>query len=62
MVSTMMELPEAFLLVIMKVIMPTFDVVTDWLLGIELITGYMFGHEKCGYTTADQGKQASFLY
>ena len=38
--STMMALPEVFLLVITKVIMPTLDVVTDWLLGIELIIEY----------------------
>ena len=57
----MIKLPEAVLLVITRVLMPTFDVVTDWLFGIELITGYMFGQEKCGYTAAEQGKQADTI-
>ena len=58
----MVKLPEAVLLVITRILMPTFDVVTGWMFGIELITGYMFGQEKCGYTAAEQGKQADTYY
>ena len=37
-----MNFKEAVTILILKIILPTVDVVTDWYFGIQLITGYNF--------------------
>ena len=48
-----MDLIEAVILLITKVLLPTFDVVSDWLFGIQLILGWNYD-PKCSDEFADR--------